>query len=103
MERAHTDGTAISNWRSAIALRAGVELLVDRADAFGIDVGIDLRRRDIRVSEHFLHASEIRTVDEQLRREGVSQRMRADLRADRCPLDVLADESVDILADHRPA
>ena len=49
------------------------------AEAFRVDVRIDLRGRDVRVPEHFLDAHDFGTVLEQVRREAVSQHMRTRL------------------------
>ena len=39
-------------------------------------VGIDLCGRDIRMSQHGLHGTQIRTILEQVRCEGMSQHVR---------------------------
>ena len=49
------------------------------AEAFRVDVRIDLRGRDVRVPEHFLNAHDFGAVLEQVRREAVAQHMRARL------------------------
>jgi hypothetical protein len=36
-----------------------VKLLVDGSQVFAVDVGIDLRRRQIGVPQHFLYGAEI--------------------------------------------
>jgi hypothetical protein len=41
-----------------------------------IDVCIDLGRRDIRVSEHFLNDAQVGPIPEQMRRKAVSQKVR---------------------------
>ena len=43
-----------------------------------IDVGVDLRRRYVCVTEHFLHRSKIGSALEQMRRKGVAHGMRTD-------------------------
>ena len=45
-------------------------------EAGGVHVGVDLRAGDIGVAQHFLHASQVGAVGEQLRREAVPQRVR---------------------------
>ena len=41
-----------------------------------VDVGVDLRRRDIGVAEHGLHRTQIGAAFEQMRRKGVAQGVR---------------------------
>src|SRR5260221_2956686 len=50
------------------------------AQPVALDVGIDLRRRDIGVAEHLLDAAEIGAVIEQMAGEGMAQDMRRDAR-----------------------
>src|SRR5688572_22176288 len=52
-----------------------VELLVDRAQVLPIDVGVDLRRRDVSMSKHLLYRAQIRAALEQMRRERMSERV----------------------------
>ena len=40
------------------------------------NVGVDLRRRDVRVAEQQLHHAQVGAVVEQVRGEGVAQRVR---------------------------
>src|SRR5882762_990455 len=57
---------------------ARVVALVHGAEVIPIDVGVELRRREIGVSQHFLHGTEVGATLEQVRGERVSQRMRCD-------------------------
>ena len=50
------------------------------AEARHIDSRINLRRRDTFVSEHFLHLAQVGPALQKVRRETVSQRVRADRR-----------------------
>lgn len=70
-----------------------MELLVDLAEAFVGDVGVDLRGRDGRVAEHGLHRADVRAVVEEVRREAVSESVR---------VDVFDDASFDGAALHQP-
>src|SRR5450830_2065668 len=56
--------------------RAGMELLVHRAEVFAVDVRVDLRGRDVYVAEHLLHRPQIRAPFQQVRRERMAQSMR---------------------------
>lgn len=47
--------------------------MVGLAEAIGRDVGVDLRRRDVSVAEHFLDRTQVGPVIEQMRREGMTQ------------------------------
>ena len=40
-----------------------------------LNMGIDLCRRDVRMPQHLLHAAQIGTMGEEMRREGVAQHM----------------------------
>ena len=50
-----------------------------------VDVGIDLRRRDIGVAEHFLNRPQVGPPLQQMRREAVPQRVRREALADPGP------------------
>ena len=50
------------------------------------EVGIELGRGDVRMAEQLLHHAQIGTTIEQVRRKGVAQGMRMDLRAEPCAL-----------------
>src|SRR5437016_4763958 len=57
----------------------GARVLRDhRLEAFAVDVGIDLRGRDVGVAEHRLDGAQIRTALEQVGGETVPQRVRID-------------------------
>ena len=60
-----------------------------------IDMGIDLGRRYIRVTQHLLDDSKIRAVAEQMRCEAVPQKMRIDVLFQSGPLRVLFDDLPD--------
>ena len=51
---------------------------MDFLHARGVHVGVDLRRGDVGVSEHFLNLAQISSARHQMSRETVSQRVRAD-------------------------
>src|SRR3954462_1707841 len=55
--------------------RVGVE--VDVLQPLGREVGVDLRRRDIRVAEHLLQRAQVAAAGEQVRRERVAEGVRA--------------------------
>lgn len=50
----------------------GVELFVDGAQVFMVDVGVDLGGADIGVAEHFLDAAQVSTSGKQVGAETVS-------------------------------
>jgi hypothetical protein len=50
-----------------------MELVVNPAQSFAADVGVDLGRRDLAVPEHQLDGSEVGPALEEVRREGVPQ------------------------------
>ena len=56
-------------------LRPGVGLFVFRAEVFQRDVRIFLRRREARMAEEFLDGSQVCPAFEQMRGEGVAQRV----------------------------
>ena len=66
-----------SKHRRCDLLRPGVRFLEGFAEAFGVDVRVDLRCRDVRVPEHFLDAHDFGAVFEQVRCEAVAQHVRA--------------------------
>ena len=47
----------INPWRLELAAR--MKLLVDTLEAGSVDVGVDLRRTDAGVAEHFLHLAQV--------------------------------------------
>src|SRR4051812_27484538 len=55
---------------------ARVKAIVDRAEPCFEDVGVDLRRRQVRVPEHQLDRAQVRAALEQMRRERVAQHVR---------------------------
>ena len=48
-------------------------LFVDFTQTFPGDVSVDLRRRDIRMTQHGLHGTQVRTVFQQMSRERMTQ------------------------------
>src|SRR5438132_11403995 len=61
---------------SLSVLRPGMKLFVHGPQIVAIDVGIELRGREVGVAEHLLHRPEIRPALEEMRRERVTQRVR---------------------------
>ncbi len=56
-----------------------MELVVNPAQSFAADVGVDLGRGDLTVPEHQLYGPEVGSPLQKMRREGVPQDMRADI------------------------
>ena len=63
-----------------------------------VDVRVDLRSRDTRVAEQFLHLPEVGTTGKQMRGKTVPERMRTDLRWDANPRGILLEEFPNPLA-----
>ena len=59
------------------------------------DVGVDLRRRDARVSEHGLHRSDIRAVEEEVGRITVAHGVRGDVFRESRGMGILFNEPLD--------
>ena len=59
------------------------------------DVRVDLRGRDGRVTEHGLHAPDVRAVHEEIRGERVAERVRRNLLRDARGNRIVADEPFD--------
>ena len=57
-----------------------MKLVMHRLQPLLINVGVDLRRRNIGVSEHFLDDAQIGAVAEQMGRETVTEQMRINVR-----------------------
>ena len=55
-----------------------MKLPVDRLEAVAVHVRVVLRRADVGVAEHFLHGAQVGPAGQQVRREAVPQRVRAD-------------------------
>ena len=68
-------------------------LLVNSFESRVVDVGVDLRGLDIRMSEHFLDLAEVSASGKQMGCKTVSKGVRADIRIDVCSLGVSLDES----------
>src|SRR5687768_7470903 len=62
---------------------------VHLSQILAIDVGIDLRRGNIRVSEHFLHRPEVRSPLQEMRCEGMTEGMGVHALGDAAALDIL--------------
>ena len=58
------------------SLRAGMKLSMHSLEPLLVDMGINLCGRYIRVAEHLLDNSKIRSIAEQMRGEAVPQKMR---------------------------
>src|SRR5260370_1967347 len=69
--------------RDPVAPRTRMILAMHLAQMRARHVRVDLRRRDIAVAEHFLHRAQVRAALQQMRREAMTQRMRADPREPR--------------------
>ena len=54
-----------------------------RRQALGLNMGVDLRGRDVGVTKHRLHRAQIGAAGEQVAGEGVAQHVRRDARRDR--------------------
>jgi hypothetical protein len=68
-----------------------------------IDVSINLRRGDVRVTQHLLNRDEVRTALEKVRREGVPERMRAHVLANSSGLYMRSQDLPHTHARERPA
>src|SRR5262245_47689086 len=88
--------------RPLFTLSARMESLVQLLQARPRDVCVDLRRRDVRVAEHHLHAAQVRAVLEEVRREGMPQDVRRDVRLDPRLARVAGDLHPERLPRHRP-
>jgi hypothetical protein len=64
---------------------AGMRLIVDLCKVLKIEMGIDLRGRDIGVPEQFLHSAQVSRGFEQMARKRVTKQMRMQMTA-RSPL-----------------
>ena len=69
-----------------------MELLVNTAQVFPINMRIDLGGRDVDVAEHLLDRTEVRPTLEQVRGEGMPQRMRRNRLGDSRLLHVFAED-----------
>ena len=80
-----------------------MESFVDLAETGPTDVGVDLRGRDVRVTEHQLHGTQVRTPFKQVRGEGVAQRVGGDTFEDPGLSCVRSDTLPEGLAGQAPA
>src|SRR4051794_12315632 len=76
--------------------RVGVE--VDVLQPLGREVGVDLGRGDVGVAEHLLEGTEVAAAGQQVRREGVTQRVRAHAVGEPRAARVALDDLVEALA-----
>ena len=65
-----------SRFSVARPLRPRVKLPVHSFEPLLIDMSVNLRRRNIGMTQHFLNNPQIRTVSEQVRREAMPQKVR---------------------------
>ncbi len=74
---------------------------IDQRDELaGIDMGVDLRGRDVGMAEHGLQRAQIRAAFQQMRGEGMAK----DVRADPCRIDAgFGGERADQLEQTHPA
>src|SRR3954470_21379917 len=63
--------------RGSARLRARVRVEVDVLEAVGREVRVELGRGDVRVAEHLLQRAQVAAAGQQVRGEGVTQRVRA--------------------------
>jgi len=59
--------------------------LVNAAEVLSVHVGVDLRGRQVRMAQHFLHGAQVRPSLEEVRGKRVPQRVWADPLLDACP------------------
>jgi hypothetical protein len=64
-------------------------LLVNSSEVLTIHVRVNLSRGNIGVAEHLLHCSKVRAALEEVRREGVAERVRRNVLRDLRSLDVM--------------
>src|SRR3954471_23564912 len=76
---------------------AWVRGVIDVAQALGGEVRVDLRRGDVGVAEHLLDRAQVAAAREQVRGEGVAQRVRAHLAVEPDRLGVALDDLVEAL------
>ena len=70
-----------------------MELLVHGAQVVPVHVCVDLRRGEVRVTQHLLHRPQVRPALEQVRRESVSEGVRRDALRDPRPTRRLPDDA----------
>ena len=63
----------------SLTLSAWMEITDDLLESAAIHVRIDLRRLDVGVSQHFLDHAQVGAAGEQMRRKGMTKRMRMDI------------------------
>lgn len=80
-----------------------MEFPVGFPQARGIDMGVNLRRRDIGMSQHLLNDAEVRAVGQQMARKRMPQCVRMDVFLDSGPGGGLLDYGPDALAVELPA
>ena len=63
---------------TATSRRSRVRVAIDVEQPRGVDLGVDLGRRQAGMAEQFLERAQVRAAGEQMRREAVAQRVRRD-------------------------
>src|SRR5258708_32569419 len=74
---------SVRTFRRARASRARMKRAMHLAQVALREMSVNLGGRDIAVTEHLLHGAQVRAAFEQMRREAMPQRMRADPRETR--------------------
>src|ERR1700732_1560314 len=69
---------SVSAFRRARASRARMKCAMHFAQVALREMRVNLRGRDVAVTEHLLHGAQVGAAFEQMRREAMAQRMRAD-------------------------
>src|SRR5690606_17309921 len=76
--RGFTSRSRIGSGLLRLAAGARVRSIVDLGEVLKIKVGVHLGRRNVGVSEQFLHAAQVLAGLEQVCRKGVTEQMRMD-------------------------
>src|SRR5688500_15705939 len=69
-----------------------MELPVHGAQKLTIHVSVDLSSGDVRVTQHLLHRTKIRSAFQKVSRERVAERVRRNRLGDPCDIDVFAED-----------
>src|SRR6266567_1923625 len=80
-----------------------MKLIIELLQPRPRNMRVDLRRGDVRMAKHQLDGSEVRSVLQKMRGEGVPQHMGRDMRLDPGLPRVFDDLHPERLAGHRPA
>lgn len=65
-----------------------MKLSVNAPKVFAVDVGVDLRRRNIGVAKHFLYGAKVGATFEKVSCKGMSESVRRHALRDACLVDV---------------